>query len=62
MLEPGAGVVGGAGAAVPSTSAFDAVPQPTESSSAPSASRTPTAPPVAARLVANDASAAGGPA
>ena len=60
--RPGAAVAGGAAAAVPSTSAFVAVPQPTPSTSAPVASRTPTAPPVPARPVANDWSAVAVPA
>ena len=62
MLDPGAAVAGGAGAGEPSTSAFVAVPQPTLSTSAPEASRTPTAPPVAARPAENDWSAVAAPA
>ena len=62
MLEPGAAVAGGAAAAEPSTSAFVAVPQPTLSTSAPAASRMPTAPPVPARPVLNDWSAVAVPA
>jgi hypothetical protein len=57
MLEPGAAVVGGAVAGVPSTSAFVAVPQPTPSTAAPEASRTATPPPDAARPAENDWSA-----
>ena len=62
MLEPGAAVDGGAAAAAPSTSAFVAVPQPTLSTSAPVASRTPTPPPVPASPVLNDWSAVAVPA
>src|SRR5438477_88818 len=45
MLAPGGAVDGGAAATVPSTNAFVADPQPTESTSAPLASRIPTPPP-----------------
>ena len=62
MLDPGGAVAGGAGAGEPSTSAFVAVPQPAPSTSAPVASRTPTAPPVDASPAANDWSAVAAPA
>ena len=61
-LLPGAGAIGGAAATVPSTNAFVAVPQATESRSAPVASRNPIPPPVEASEVPNERSAGCAPA
>jgi hypothetical protein len=53
-LEPGAAVVGGAGAGRVSTSVFVAVPYPTESTSVPAALRRPTPPAAEAIPAEND--------
>ena len=56
-LFPGGGAIVGAAAAVPSTNAFVASPQPTESTMFPSASLIATPPAVEARPAENDLSA-----